>query len=92
MSKHTPGPWEVGGYGGVVIPVNRNGSIICSMHGRDSTYQGDNCKDNARLIAAAPDLLEALKEFVHPYQSVALTERERNEKALAAIAKAEGRP
>lgn len=46
---------------------------------------------NARLVAAAPGLLEALKEFVHPYQSGNLTERELREKALAAIAKAEGR-
>lgn len=37
------------------------------------------------------DLLEALKEFVHPYQSGTLTERELREKALAAITKAEGR-
>lgn len=44
-----------------------------------------------RLRNAAPDLLAALKEFVHPYQSGTLTERELREKALAAIAKAEGR-
>lgn len=45
---------------------------------------------DARLMTAAPELLAALKEFVHPHQSLPLTERERNEMALAAIAKALG--
>jgi hypothetical protein len=43
-------------------------------------------KDDARLIAAAPDLLEALKELI------AITDRDHVawDKAKAAIAKAEG--
>lgn len=45
----------------------------------------------AAEASAQTDLLAALKEFVHPHQSGRLTERERDKKAHAAIAKAEGR-
>lgn len=61
---HTPGPWEVAGFGSFIAPVDRNGSIICSMHGRESVYQGNSCEANARLIAAAPDLLVALEKWL----------------------------
>jgi hypothetical protein len=47
---------------------------------------GDNAAPNARLIAAAPDLLEALKDVLRYVPSVA----DGAIKARAAIAKAEG--
>lgn len=45
---------------------------------------------NARLIAAAPDLLEALETIVHPDKKGMYATPENREKALAAIAKAKG--
>jgi hypothetical protein len=63
-AKHTPGPWKVRkewhGDGQEVYP-NRKVSIgqpseVCVVSG----IYGE-CKANARLIAAAPDLLEALQ-------------------------------
>lgn len=46
---------------------------------------------NARLIAAAPQMLEALRMFVHPYQEGNRnTETERQEIGRAAILKATG--
>jgi hypothetical protein len=56
--KHTPGPWKCG--------VRRDGSMWLSL-GDPMTgphYQGDLCASvaDARLIAAAPDMLAALKE------------------------------
>ena len=57
----------------------RNGVIICEL--RDSTYQ----KRYADLIAAAPELLEALQDLVRYGRDFTWA------KARAAIAKAEGR-
>ncbi|WP_051439464.1 hypothetical protein [Bordetella petrii] len=89
-TKHTPGPW-------MVLPsVVPTQFAILTEHGVRQdvavTYGFDHTprEANARLIAAAPELLEALEEFVHPYSSETLTEGERLEKARAAIAKAKG--
>ena len=63
MSKHTPGPWQIG---------KNFGSVVCDtpvpgIRGSDDTeYYGGHLiaesvtEANARLIAAAPELLEAL--------------------------------
>lgn len=56
--KHTPGPW--------FIREGRN-SIYCSRNGltytlaivEDGSVLRDSCEANKRLIAAAPELLEA---------------------------------
>jgi len=60
MSKHTPGPWSyegVPGWANSWYVRNAERQIICSTDviGR---FGGD---ENARLIAAAPDLLAALQ-------------------------------
>ena len=100
MSKHTPGPWTVGH----TRTVTHSGGIFSTetaVHRGDAADRG-NCiaiayghgalshsEDDARLIAAAPDLLEALKA------QLAVTDWAEQEKAnklaCAAIAKAEGR-
>lgn len=64
-TKHTRGPWRTQGWvpTWAYIPVNdANHNLVCSMypdqlHG----YSHDAVEANARLIAAAPDLLAALK-------------------------------
>ena len=71
MSKHTPGPWMIGSSDLKVSMLSvhcrdtkRKHSTICRMvstkHGMD-IFEGEA---NARLIAAAPELLEALKNLV----------------------------
>jgi hypothetical protein len=60
MSKHTPGPWKAETFAGRinVWPVTRrkpNGTAIA--------YECS--KDDARLIAAAPELLAALRPFAN---------------------------
>jgi hypothetical protein len=52
-ASYTPGPWKVDGS----FVVDQKGSVIC-----DTTPAGPNGDDevNARLIAAAPELLQAL--------------------------------
>lgn len=60
--KHTPGPWVIrvidlheGGSGFEI--VGANGDIVCD---NQTYYPHAIDKKNARLIAAAPELLEAL--------------------------------
>jgi hypothetical protein len=56
MSKHTPGKWEV--YGS----ETSNAVWVKSANGRICTMKPcENDLSNARLIAAAPEMYEALK-------------------------------
>ena len=62
-AKHTPGPWEA--IGNLVrSPMDKeSGSGVQLAECADRYYQkvnSDEAKANARLIAAAPELLEAL--------------------------------
>ncbi len=55
-AKHTQGPWRVFGYDIGTSP-DETLAVVCAMD--------DNTDDaNACLIAAAPDLLEALEDIV----------------------------
>ena len=94
MSKHTPGPWKAtkfnpatGEIDDCYLYVEPGISVIeRKVKGRD---QHDTA--NARLIAAAPDLLEALEELlaVAVQYDLPLSDPERI-KARAAIARARG--
>lgn len=97
--KHTPGPWEYvpsnGNHGAYVADMD--GCSVCDCYvvsGGGSgrlfyDFQGEMSDANARLIAAAPEMLEALYEVeataIDAYDPVMLA------KVQAAIAKAEGR-
>lgn len=75
MSGHTKGPWFVEQDGKTSIyvsPVDRQEEIaVCNVLVIDEDpdddsgewFNGDQTKANARLIAAAPDLLEALENL-----------------------------
>ena len=63
MAEHTPGPWTVSN--GHLIRVNHGGAgeCICGVH-RIGKYRGAGDTvplANARLIASAPDMLDALR-------------------------------
>lgn len=67
MSKHTPGPWVInhsglqeptGDYDHIHAESNRALQAICKVVRRHDS------KANAKLIAAAPDLLEALEALL----------------------------
>lgn len=108
MSKHTPGQWEIipQSIGGSIIAhpfetsqqLNPTGlRLICQMWQRGSSLAEDQA--NASLIAAAPELLEALKEarrYVVGAYECAFPDDSENAAVLvdidAAIAKAEGEP
>lgn len=56
QAKHTPGPWKATGYKQLV--VNGSDGVTLAMH--PGTGSLETVQANARLIAAAPDLLAAL--------------------------------
>jgi hypothetical protein len=60
-TQHTPGPWKtLKTFGGVTIILDPEDKSVAYLRGYKHPY-----KSNARLIAAAPDLLEALKVARH---------------------------
>ena len=61
MSEHAPGPWF---FDGVcqIVEAARPHMRICFLPSDHAEYASS--KPNARLIAAAPDMLAALKEAV----------------------------
>jgi hypothetical protein len=71
MSKHTPGPWEANGYH-IRQRVTGTRSIAevayTGPHHTEPHEYPKSCRlvdeANARLIAAAPDLLEALEAIM----------------------------
>jgi hypothetical protein len=69
-SKHTPGPWEVDPPG---HPLDCHGILdadelgLAETHGREGKGEEEA---NAHLIAAAPEMYEALEELVNSEANV----------------------
>lgn len=61
-TKHTPGPWKVKG---LTIWANREDGSSIGVVANASTGDDDKAdRHNARLIAAAPEMLDALKDLL----------------------------
>jgi hypothetical protein len=107
MAQHTPGPWSfengiscISHKRGEIVARNRAGSQTVAQVAMfsDPSYDGDEDTANARLIAAAPELLDALEELVSDLEfdmSAGCNPRlvksgKRIEYARAAISKATG--
>lgn len=91
---HTKGPWTLTAGTGL---VHRDGDfslagVIAKVQGRDLSSRDwrERQDANARLIAAAPDLLAFIKSKAAIFQGKAATGQDYAD-FLAAIAKAEGR-
>lgn len=89
-TKHTPGPWYVEqGHemkdNGTYWQVHDGHDAICC----NQFCYADNSESNAHLIAAAPELLEALKETLDVATRSEVGEFA--DRARVAIAKADGR-
>lgn len=90
MSEHAPGPWEASGSS---VVEDKRGRIVasCQFNGGDDD---EECA-NAALIAAAPEMLAALKVVSRLHQ---ISEPHRADLCHictgvdSAIAKAEGQP
>ena len=102
MSKHTPGPWKFEIlWAGFSAIRGRDGQLIFGVAAGDNSERRPKLEieANARLIAAAPDLLEALRQMLAAFQcdmdSYAddpdAWQHEVWEAARAAIAKAKGK-
>lgn len=65
--KHTPGPWTFGYYGCSGYCIQGGGQHIATS----ILYKKDGGEANARLIAAAPELLEALQRTTEMCESYA---------------------
>ena len=103
MSKHTPGPWVVVGRLTKYVEARLVGRLIqevaaCGPTMADEGY-GQQQEANARLIAAAPELLAALEGMekwassIHdgyPPSTASIAAAPYREAARAAIAKATG--
>jgi hypothetical protein len=62
MNKHTPGPWQYAFEGGTAAFIMEgDGTTVAKISTTENSTAHRNLPANARLIAAAPDLLEALK-------------------------------
>ena len=99
MTKHTPGPWTM-------HPRFDDGAEVCaiapvawcsvaSTHGASGSQviDVDEARANARLIAAAPDLLAALHHISLASQNSMSSKEECGRIAREAIAKAtRGKP
>jgi hypothetical protein len=105
QAKHTPGPWEIGSinkkdknlwWAAVFTPKN-TGKFHTPRAGEALGVDREECEGNARLIASAPEMLEALRAMVSraPFIDQSVTEDglancEALLKARRAISHAEG--
>jgi hypothetical protein len=64
MSKHTPGPWAVHPVRARVDAFNSGDALpVCELLWPTDERTEEETEANAALIAAAPDLLEALQRL-----------------------------
>ena len=91
MSKHTPGPWEAShDIGANCVATITSGWVVVPIGADPNKF---DAKADAQLIAAAPEMLEALRAML---ASGLPNDKDANgidatQKAIAAINKARGK-
>jgi hypothetical protein len=66
MPKHTPGPWSIGKHSSVIVAndeFNDDPDGVVQYYGGDVICES-MCKEDAHLIAAAPELLEVCEGII----------------------------
>lgn len=86
--KHTSGPWSEKSIGAVYRRFNGKGINQLMVEIKGGKGDEDECRANARLIAAAPELLEALESALKTAEFQKDPFRSWHEEARRAIAKA----
>ena len=61
--RHTPGPWKVSKNGNDIEMANSDNAGIATLYAISELQD----KANAKLIAASPEMLEALKAMTEHY-------------------------
>jgi len=106
-NKHTPGPWVVTPHPEPGVDVFAVGELMGGeefQYGLSHTVCYQNAEANARLISAAPEMLEALERIARPHDcgckpctstcrnqiALEIAVEEMQDVARAAIAKATG--
>jgi hypothetical protein len=102
LSKHTPGPWTIQAEPGCCFHEGNHYAITQEGEDQGESWwatiaeiwptSGDNGEADARLIAAAPDLLTATRKMLALVDNAEWTQAERLaciHGARAAVAKAE---
>lgn len=95
MKTHTPGPWAYDKDSNEIFSCNEAHGCgwVALVKGNDSNGQPlpeEERQANAKLIAAAPELLAACKELFMQMRREGCGHQQMLDRALAAIAKAEG--
>jgi len=97
QAKHTPGPWltdrnnvHTGQIATIHHCLNNNWVEVWTDKWAETGLGEAEQEANARLIAAAPELLDALVEAASGYSEFSEGDREILRKCRAAIAKATG--
>lgn len=92
-AKFTPGPWSVAGkeygwdhFAAVVTPTG----IVANCHIASLSRSHEQTAADAHLIAAAPELYEALEALMADWPADHLPARDTCVKAAIALAKARG--
>jgi hypothetical protein len=90
---HTPGPWLYDHQDNQALITDTQGFTVIELHALENSTAHSALADNARLIAAAPELLDALKGILYhfvPMQGTLKVEDDMIKQAHAAINKATG--
>ena len=93
-AKHTPGPWSDDVEEGIPGVFAEDGVAVAytgEVAGIVRHFQRDNCEADARLIAAAPELLSMLV-MLRKHDAASSLLFSRRDEIDALISKATGRP
>ena len=82
--KHTEGTWEIVNN----FTVKANDKTICTVDANFNPLKPFENEYNARLIAAAPELLEALRQCAHYLNTGSIADKALYQTARQAINKA----
>ena len=97
MNKHTPGPWFYDTGKTEALIVEEDGATVAEIRTTYQTTAHRSLEANARLMAAAPDLLAALKKIMLEHDALQMADKKTGDRwpaatlARAAIKKAEGK-